>query len=435
MEGIVMEGNCNIEGKKLLVLGGVPMIRELVEDAQKRGAYVIVSDYLENSSAKEVADEAWLISTADTEALAEKCIEVGVDGVISAFDDFNIFCSQRLSERLDKPFYATGSQLTQMMDKKEFKHLCVKNGVPSTKEFVLDEDLSPECLAAVEYPAIMKPVDLSGSRGITIVRNEEELLAAYHNAMDKSRKKSVVLEKYMEGDEVGVNYILQDGKIHLSVMHDRYMQKQCASHIRLPLAYVYPSKYTQYYLENENQKVIDMFHSIGMENGTLFLQGCVDHSVVHFYETGYRINGAKQYQLLDSLCGFNPMQMIVNHSLTGKMAEVDISDRVNPMLTKHCCTLSILIRSCTIGSIQGLDTISAMPETEAITQWLREGEDVPESAVGTQKQIAMRITLSAETLEGLADAINAVYKTLVILDTAGENAILEQFDTNLLFQK
>ncbi len=429
-----MNGNCCIEGKKLLVLGGVPMIKELVQDAQSRGAYVIVADYYENSPAKEVADEAWLISTADTDTLAEKCISSGVDGVISAFDDFNIFCSQRLSERLGKPFYATGAQLNQTMDKKEFKHLCVKNDVPATKEYVLNGDLSRECLDAIDYPVIIKPVDLSGSRGITICRSEEELVDAYRKAMEMSRKKSVVLEKYMEGDEVGVNYILQNGKIHVSVMHDRYMQDSVDSHIRLPVAYVYPSKYTEYYLEHEDQKVIDMFKSIGMDNGTLFLQGCVDQGTVYFYEMGYRINGAKQYQLLDRICGFNPMQMIVNYSLTGKEAEVDISDRVNPVLPRSCCTLSILARPCVIGTIRGLDEIEKMPETEAITLWCKEGEEIEESARGTQKQIVMRITLSSENMEGLAHAINRVYDKLVVLDSEGNNALMKQFDTNKLFQ-
>ena len=423
----------DIRGKKLLVLGGVAMIRELVEDAKRRGAYVIVADYYEDSPAKKIADEAWLVSTTDTEALAEKCIEAGVDGVISAFDDFNVICSQRLSERIGKPFYATREQVDDTMDKVRFKELCRKNGVPSTPEFELDAELSDECLSKISYPVIIKPVDSSGARGITICHNEAELREAHKDAMKMSKKGNVILEKYLVGDEIGANYILQDGQIFASVLHDRYMQKGDGKHVCLPVAYVYPSKYTDKYLSWENQKVIDMFKSIGMSNGTLFLQGCVDDGICYFYEMGYRLNGAKQYQLLDKMCGFNPMQMIVNYSLTGKMEEESIAQKVNPHLGKTCCTLSILANPGKVAKIVGLNEIAAYPETVAITQWYQEGDTIAPEALGTQKQIAMRISLEAENTQKLAEVINRVYATLDVLDENGNSILLEQFDTSRLF--
>ena len=43
------------EGKKLLVLGSVILEKDIVERAQKMGAYVAVADYYEDSPAKEFA--------------------------------------------------------------------------------------------------------------------------------------------------------------------------------------------------------------------------------------------------------------------------------------------------------------------------------------------------------------------------------------------
>ena len=424
----------DIKGRKLLVLGGVAMIRELVQDAQNRGAYVIVADYYENSPAKKIADEAWLISTADIDTLAARCKENGVDGVISAFDDFNVICSAKLSERIGKPFYATSLQAETTMDKVRFKQLCRDNQVPSTPEFDLNSDLSRECLERIQYPVIMKPADGSGARGISICYSESELLDAYKFAMGTSKKGSIILEKYLIGDEIGVNYILRDGNIKASVLHDRYMQKDNGKNVRLPVAYVYPSKYTDQYMESENDKVIEMFRSIGMRNGTLFLQGCVQDGVCYFYEMGYRINGAKQYQILEKLCGFNPMQMIVNYSLTGKMSDEDISVKVNPLLPKACCTLSILARPGRVAKIVGLEKVRAMEETLAVTQWYFEGDTIDESALGTQKQISTRVTLVAEDMQKLAEAINRVYDTYDVLDENGNSILLEQFDTNELFR-
>ena len=423
----------NIKGKKLLVLGGVAMIAELVENAQNRGAYVIVADYYENSPAKRIADEAWLISTSDTEKLVEKCKEIGVDGVIAAFDDFNVGCAQKLSDSIGKPFYATGEQVNRTMNKENFKQLCRDTNVPTIPEFYLDDNLLRSDLDNMVYPIIVKPVDGSGARGITICYNEEELLEAYKFAKKISKSGNVIIEKYIVGDEIGVNYILRDGEIFVSALHDRYMKKTNGNSVRLPVAYVYPSKYTKSYLKLENESVINMFRSIGMKNGTLFLQGCMEGEICHFYEMGYRLNGAKQYQILDKLCGFNPMEMIVNYSLTGKMSEEEIANKVNPEFPKMCCTLSVLARPAKIKKIIGLEEIEKFEETIAITPWYKEGEEITKDALGTQKQIAVRITLCADDTQKLAEIIDKVYETLEILDDSGDSILLEQFDTKELF--
>lgn len=424
----------NIKGKKLLVLGGVAMIMELVENARSRGAYVIVSDYYENSPAKKIADEAWLISTADIDALAKKCISCNVDGVISGFDDFNVICSQRLSERIGKPFYATEAQVTTTMDKAKFKKLCRDNGVPSTPEYSVTTEVSDGWLEKISYPVIIKPVDGTGNRGITICNSEEELINAHRKAVKTSKKGNIILEKYLAGDQIGVNYILQDGQIYPSVLHDRYMQKGDGTHVPLPVAYVYPSKYTDRYLKEENSKVVNMFRSIGMKNGTLFLQGCVEDGTAYFYEMGYRINGAKQYQILDALCGFNPMEMVVNYSLTGHMEDHSIENLVQPKLPKTCCTLSIIARPSKIKKIIGVDEIRSWKETLGVTLWYHEGDEITEDALGTQKQICMRVTVVANDNAELADIINKVYATLDVWDYDDKSILLPQFDTNRLFE-
>lgn len=150
---------------------------------------------------------------------------------------------------------------------------------------------------------------------------------------------------------------------------------------------------------------------------------------------GYRLNGAKQYQILDKLCGFNPMEMIVNYSLTGEMEDKDIRNLINPRLSKVCCTLSILVKPSYIDKIIGLDVVKDFEETIDITMWCKEGEYIKEDAWGTQKQIAVRITLIVDNKEKLPQAIGRVYDNLEILDEKGESIIIERFDPARLFDK
>lgn len=417
------------EGKKLLVVGGVPMLCELIAYAQANGAYVIVSDNVPSSLAKDLADEAWDISTADIPALALRCKEAGVDGLATGFNDFNIGRAAELAEATGLTFYATPQLVDVTMDKTNFNALCVSSGVPTMRRFDPAEDPRE-----MRYPVIVKPVDSSGSRGITICRDAEQVPSALEFAMSHSYKGDVLVEEYVEGDEVGVNYFMSDGAIRCSAIHDRYLQKDGGRAARLPLAYVYPSKYTDCYMANEDAAVREMFGAAGMRNGTLFLQGCVSDGDVKFYEMGFRLNGAKQYQIIDLVHGLNPMHCLVDHTLLGAMCDSGSVDGMDPRFPRYYCTLSMLAKPGAIGQIRGVDEVKALDGFVAYTPWYAEGERIGEEALGTQKQIAGRITLEAPSLDSLAKCIDEVYSLYDVVDEDGESLILERFDTADLFR-
>ena len=75
------------EGKKLLILGGIRLVCDIVKRAQNMGAYVVVADYLTDSPAKLIADEAVLIDALDVDAIVDYCRKANIDGVTTGFVD------------------------------------------------------------------------------------------------------------------------------------------------------------------------------------------------------------------------------------------------------------------------------------------------------------------------------------------------------------
>ena len=63
--------NGKFKGKRLLILGSNAGSSDIVTYAQNNGAHTIVIDYLqpEQSESKQIADENFLISTADTDTI------------------------------------------------------------------------------------------------------------------------------------------------------------------------------------------------------------------------------------------------------------------------------------------------------------------------------------------------------------------------------
>ena len=89
--------------KKLLLLGGQKKMCEIVEKARNLGYYTVVTDWYADSPAKALADEAWDISIADTEMLAERIAAEKIDGIFTAFIDSYLEPYRALCERAKLP--------------------------------------------------------------------------------------------------------------------------------------------------------------------------------------------------------------------------------------------------------------------------------------------------------------------------------------------
>ena len=75
------------DDKKSTCTGGTPQQLKIIEAAHNKGIKVIVTDYLEDSPGKRVADKAFNINIYDIEALMNICKEESVDGGVSCYID------------------------------------------------------------------------------------------------------------------------------------------------------------------------------------------------------------------------------------------------------------------------------------------------------------------------------------------------------------
>ena len=87
-------------------------------------------------------------------------------------------------------------------------------GVPTVPEYMVDPKRFDETTAGIVYPVIVKPADGSGSRGVTVCGNKEQLYDALSVAAEASKKKEV-LEIRRKTSMVFQNYNLFANKTAL----------------------------------------------------------------------------------------------------------------------------------------------------------------------------------------------------------------------------
>lgn len=414
--------------KKLLVLGGKPIASlDIVNYAKSKGVYTIVADYLskDSSLAKKTANETWEYSTAEIDLLSNKIIEENINAVFTGVHEFNIQKALDICEKLQIPFYSTKEQWEILSNKHKYKQLFYEFGLPKIKEFYSGK-IDNLQLDKIEYPVIVKPTDGSSGFGVKTCMNSEELAKNITLAVQKSQSENVLIEEYVAAPEVTIFYIIKDGKIMLSAMADRLTYRFEDEIIPLPTLYTFPSSHLPYYEKEYNQKVIDAFTSVGVKNGMIFMQAFWRNDECLIYDIGFRLTGTQEYNLISKICGYNPLEMLVDYSLTGKMGEIDIEEKVDPYFNgKFASIITILANPGKISQIEGVEFIEKLPFVDKFILNHEIGEEIPLSAKGTLVQIMARAFVICETKEELEATETKVRKLFKVSDEFGNDMLIK----------
>ncbi len=412
--------------KKILVLGGTKHMINVVETAKRMGMSAIVVDNVIGSPAKSYADKSFNISTADIDGLSKIVREEQVDGVFTAFEDINTWNAVALCKKMDLPFYATEEQLDITSNKDKFKEICRRFDVPVIEEKELSGRLEESAVASWEFPVIIKPVDSYASKGITVCYDADEVKEGFAKAMDFSKSKKAIAERFIDNSYgVQMFYTVQNHKVILTGVCDRYVHKHSKEHPPLPSAMVFPSKHQELFIEKLDWKIRDMISGIGIGNGTVFIQSLFEDGDFYIYEMGFRLSGEQHYHIIEKQTDINILEMMLDFAVSNPIGQYDLRNFDDGHMPMPSCNLPILLKAGIIGEIRGLEAVQAMPE---VVSWVINKELGEEVIVtGSYTQMFGRFNIVANTTRELYDTIEAVYDTLRIFNQAGADMLLTKF--------
>lgn len=164
----------------------------------------------DGSVGEQTADFFYPVSIVEKEQILEECKKIQPDGVISIASDLASITVNYVSEKLGLTCNGIKSaeiSTNKYLMRKAFE----KNGDPSPLNYRSDE-INEEIINHMKFPLIVKPVDRSGSRGITKIQKKEELKDAIRIAEEVSFDKRAMVEEFIEGQEYSVEYISWQGK-------------------------------------------------------------------------------------------------------------------------------------------------------------------------------------------------------------------------------
>lgn len=416
-----------LKGKRLLILGGSRISCEIIRHARAMGIVTGVTDWypLEKSPAKQMADEAYYVSTSDTDALAALVREEKFDGVFTGFTDSVLPYYAEACDKLGMPAYGTREQFEIFIDKEKYKELMRSHDVPTIPEYSIDLDHFEETAAKIAYPVIVKPADSSGSRGITVCENVEELKAAISFASESSKRKEILVEQYIDNAEATIFWLFVDGRYYMTLLGNRHVKHNQEGELPLPVGYTYPAGVQPKFLAEVAPKMEKMFRSVGIKNGMMFMQCKIVDGTCVVYDIGYRLTGSLEYINLKGMCGYDPMDMMIRFALTGDMGEAEIARKADPYLSgRYSYNVSLLCRPGKIAKIIGLDEIRKLPGVFDAVVAHPVGDTITEAMKGRLAQITVRILGQADTIEQMKNEMLEIQRLAHVISEDGEEMIL-----------
>ena len=418
--------------KKLLILAGAGIHSKVVEAAREMNIYTIVADYLENSPAKQIADEALLCDIFDIDTLVEFGKKNAIDGVICFCCDPAQRPAQQVAEALGLPVFGNREQLFMFTDKLAFKALCHVNNVDTILEYTLEDAANNN----ISYPVLVKPADSRGSRGITICNNKQELDKAVKIAADASTTGKVLIEQYMDhNQDLTISYLVKDGNPVLVSLGDRHPGRKEDNLDRQLSCTIQPSRFIDMYLKNVNARVINMIKSAGIKNGPVFMQGFEDGNTVRMYDPGMRFPGNEYERIFLAATGMNLMKSIINYCVGGEILDYNGGFNGSYDLNGKCAMQYIInIKAGKVASYTGLDVIAQHPNIVDVQQKIFVGDAV--EMTGDVRHRAGEISILVErNADKMCEMIDFVEKHLKIVSDKGENMLISQIKTNFVRER
>lgn len=268
--------------KKVAIIGSGEFQLSLIMAAKEEGYQTHIFSWGGNES---FGDFFYKISITEKELILDECKKIGIDGVCSIGSDLANITVNYVASHLG--LTGNGLSCTAVTTNKYImrKHL-EKNdiSIPSFNYFKQGDSV-----ISSTYPVIVKPVDRSGSRGITLVYSPNDIATAATLALEESFSKEILVEQYINGREFSVESISYNGKHKIIQVTEKFTT---GSPGFIEKGHTCPARITECQHKLMTDMVYKTLNAVNITNGAAHTELKInDEGEVFIIEIGSRMGG------------------------------------------------------------------------------------------------------------------------------------------------
>lgn len=394
--------------KKLLILGAMEMHVPLIKRAKEMGNYVITVDYIPENPGHKLADEAYFDSTTDLDAVLKLSKKLNIDGIMTYNSDPAAPTAAYVAEKLGLPGNPYHS-VKIMSEKNLFRDFLISNGLNAPKfgNYLNIEDALCH-INDFSFPIIIKPVDSSGSKGVTVVNNVNDVQNAIECALEKSRSKKFIIEEYIEpvGKQLHGDGFVQNGKVVFLHLGDHHFDSTINNLV--PYSTTYPTEHPVEIVNACKNQIQDFMSKVGFKNGGFNVELRISNkdNKPYIIDIGARNGGNFTPKVIEYGSGFNFLDRAIKIALGESIDDIKMTDKVSDFVSY------LILHSDKNGVLNNI-VLDKMIEDRIIEKhiYLKSGDKV-ETFLGANAALGVLIMKyeSREVMDEIVENFHNLYK-------------------------
>lgn len=297
--------------KKILILGAGNAQIDAIEYCKSKGYKVYGCSYTNTDKGIPYLDEFEQINITDVDAVANYARVNQIDLIYSVGSDLAMPTVAKASELLNLPHFVSYDTALTCNMKNKMRVLLgtnFKGNVP----FKVIESLE-EASNFNYYPAIMKPVDSQGQRGVHKVTCFEDIKENFEKSIVYSKTKKIIIEKYLDGQEISVNTYIKNGKLIFSLVSDRISFQEYPGGIIKE--HLLPTRFSGQVIQKIEDLVVRVLQKLQINNGPAYFQIKIVNEEPYIIEVTPRLDGCHMWKLINIYTDVNLLEMSFEHLL------------------------------------------------------------------------------------------------------------------------
>ncbi len=307
--------------RKILLLGGSAQQIIAIETAKKMGYYTILCDYLKDNPGQDVADKFYLASTTDKKKILNIAKKEKIDGILAYASDPAAPTAAYVQEKLNLPGNPYKS-VNILCNKDKFRKFLRDNhfNTPKAKGYKNIELAIKDIEKGLyKFPIIVKPVDSSGSKGVSRIDQNEKADDKLQLAMSFSRSQKIIVEEFVEkyGYQIAGDGLSINGKLVFRSFANDHFNPECVNPF-VPISASFPYNMPQEIHEKVHKEIQRLLTLLKMQNSTYNFDMRIDKNYnVYLMEIAPRDGGNYIPQIIKYGTGVD----LVEYSIKCAMGE------------------------------------------------------------------------------------------------------------------